>query len=251
MQNDGRTVIGAENLSFSYDGNPVLREVSFAIEAGDFVSVIGPNGAGKTTLAKLILGLLQPSGGTITVLGGTPEQARSRIGYVPQYMRFDQQYPITVSDVALMGRLGRRVGFFSRKDRDASRQALAETGMEHHADRSFTSLSGGQRQRVLIARALAGEPAILLMDEPTANVDTAAEESLKDLLKQLNRKMTIIIVTHDLGFVGESVNRVLCVKGFAKLHNTRDISPEMIRELFGAGIRYVDHDSNATGHHHD
>ena len=152
------SVVETDRLSFSYPQTPVLEEVTLTIPRGDFVCVVGPNGGGKTTLLRLILGLLEPSAGTLRVFGRPPAEVRRRIGYMPQRAQLDPQFPMRVSDVVLMGRLGSgRLGPFSRAEKAKAAAALAEAGLAEYAKRSFSALSGGQRQRVLIARALACE----------------------------------------------------------------------------------------------
>jgi zinc transport system ATP-binding protein len=237
-------VISFDTVNFSYDGARVIEDASFAVEEGDFLSVIGPNGAGKTTLARLILGLLEPDSGRIRVFGRSPQASRKEVGYVPQYAQFDPAFPVTVMDVALMGRLGPRIGPYRGEDRRAARTALAEVGLEGLGDRSFAALSGGQRQRVLIARALAGSPRLLILDEPTANVDAAVEERLSTLLRKLNERMTILLITHDLGFVADSIRHVLCVNRRVKVHPTEKVTPEMITGLYGGNVRMVRHDKH-------
>jgi zinc transport system ATP-binding protein len=237
----GADPVLVEGLSFMYDRTPVLYDVNFSIERSDFVAMIGPNGAGKTTLAKLILGLLKPTAGSVSVFGLPPEKGCRYVGYVPQYSSFDPQFPIRVIDVVLMGLLSKPFGFYTRADREAAREALRRVGMERYAPEPFGALSGGQRQRVLIARALAGTPELLIMDEPTTNVDAAAEAQMKELLQALNERLAIVLITHDLGFVPEMVSRVLCVNGFVRIHETREVSDEMIRDLFRSHARMVDH----------
>ena len=186
--------------------------MSFDIYPLDLVSLIGPNGGGKTTLFRLLLGLLKPNRGTIRVFGEPPERVRTRMGYVPQHTSFDPRFPISVRDMVAMGRLtGRSTGPYRADDREAAGQALDEVGLAELADRSFADLSGGQRQRILIARALASGPELLLLDEPTANVDRAAEARLYELLGELNRRLTILMASHDVGFVTKFVKQCLCV----------------------------------------
>ncbi|MCF7928843.1 MAG: metal ABC transporter ATP-binding protein [Spirochaetales bacterium] len=233
-----------EEVEFAYERSRVLERVSFVVEDGDFVTIIGPNGAGKTTIAKLMLGLLQPVSGEIRIYGKRPSQPRARrlIGYVPQYSQFDFAFPISVLSVVLMGRMRRFAGFYNREDRDVAYQALAEVDLEGFGSKSFAELSGGQRQRVLIARALAAQPRIILMDEPTSNVDRSVEKKLTTLLKQLNHDMTILLITHDLGFVSHQVNKVVCVNRTARIHPTQEVTPEMIQSLYQAPVRMVRHD---------
>ncbi|MCC6123880.1 MAG: ABC transporter ATP-binding protein [Pirellulales bacterium] len=240
-------VLAFENVSFSYGSVPVLENASFSILERESVCIVGPNGGGKTTLVKLVLGLLEPSAGEIRVFGGSPKAVRPRIGYMPQHLLYDPLFPVTVRDIVLMGRLksGGVRGFFGwpdGEDRDAAADALRRVGMEDFCRRSFSSLSGGQRQRVLIARALAGRPDLLLLDEPTASVDTLVEARLLDLLRELNERMTIAMVTHDLGFVAEMVEKVVCVNRRVVVHSTADISGEMIHDIYGGHVRMVRHD---------
>ena len=215
----------------------------FRISPLDLVSVIGPNGGGKTTLFRLLLGLLKPDHGTIKILGQTPRRARPRVGYVPQYARFDARFPISVKDVVAMGRLRNLpAGPYRSADRRAARDALEEVGLADLGNRSFADLSGGQRQRVLIARALASGPELLLLDEPTANVDRAAEAQLYDLLRALNRRLTILMASHDVGFVTQFVKQCLCVNRSTILHPTSRLTGEIIRELYGSDMAVVQHE---------
>ncbi len=231
------------DLCFSYDGYPVLEDVNLSIPTGDFASVIGPNGGGKTTLLRLILGLLRPSRGQIQVFGLTPEKARPRIGYMPQHAQLDPQFPATVMDVALMGRLGhgRAFGPYSKKDKEAVITALDQVGLVEERRKSFASISGGQRQRLFIARALASEPDLLLLDEPTANLDVVMEGGLYQLLQNLNRTLTVVMVSHDLGFVSSLVKSVICVKCQVASHQTSELTPEIIDSMYGAPMRIVRH----------
>jgi len=240
---EAQEIVRFNNVSFSFEQTPVLRDVSLSIEAGDFVSVIGPNGGGKTTLARLMLGLLKPDSGWIRVFNKSPYVSRKRLGYVPQFSLFDPQFPATVMDVALMGRLTRGIGFYSREDKEAAVKALEEVGLQGLEKRSFSELSGGQRQRLLIARAVAGDPELLLLDEPTSSVDTAVEKKIGDLLQTLHKRMTIIMITHDLGFVSQCVDKLVCVNTDVRLHHTEDVTAEMIQTLYGAPVKMVDHTS--------
>lgn len=239
-----KPVIEIENLSFAYDGTLALEQVNFTVYERDFISIVGPNAGGKTTLLKLILGLLQPRQGNIRVFGTSPDKARSRIGYMPQRTTLDPLFPVSVMDVVLMGRLGHgtRLGFYSRADRLKAREALQRVEMDDFGNRPFSSLSGGQSQRVLIARALAVEPAMLLLDEPTANVDVAVENEFYELLKKLNDTMTIVLVTHDLGFASHYVTHVACVNRKLLAHPTCEISGEMISALYGSQVHMIRHD---------
>ena len=241
---DPQPVVEIRDLTFSYDGSPVLEDVNLAIAARDFVSIVGPNGGGKTTLVKLILGLLVPNRGTVRVFGRSPAQARPRIGYLPQNVNVDPRFPVSVRDVVLMGRLapGRGVGPFRRADHLAADRALAEVDLTDLRNRPFFTLSGGQRQRALIARALAPEPDLLLMDEPASHLDVAMEEGLYELLRRLNARLTVLVVSHDLGFVSQFVQHVVCVRRRVVVHPTSEVTGEVIREIYGGDVRLVRHD---------
>ncbi|MGO9571553.1 MAG: metal ABC transporter ATP-binding protein [Desulfomonilaceae bacterium] len=241
-EKDGSAIF-IKDLWFSYDGHPVLEDVNLSIPQGDFVSVVGPNGGGKTTLLKLVLGLLRPSQGDVQVFGAPPEQARRRIGYMPQQTQLDPQFPATVMDVALMGRLGhgRPFGPYSKMDKEIVSGALDQVGLYDLHKKAFSSISGGQRQRLFIARALACEPDLLLLDEPTANLDVVMEGDLYELLQTLNQRLTVVMVSHDIGFVSEVVKSVICVKRKVLMHPTSEITGEIINEIYGSPMRMVRH----------
>jgi zinc transport system ATP-binding protein len=239
-------VISLSDVSFSYGNVPVLENVSFEIGHRESVCVVGPNGGGKTTLVKLILGLLKPDAGRIRVLDRHPWQARLNVGYMPQHVLYDPQFPVTASDIVLMGRLGRPglsgfLGWPNREDRYAVRDALQQVDMWEFCRQPFASLSGGQRQRVLIARAICSRPELLLLDEPTSNVDTLVESRLWDLLRELNKRMTILMVTHDLGFVSNLVEKVICVNRRVVVHPTTHVTGAVINDIYGGEVRMVHH----------
>jgi len=238
-------VVRLEHVSFAYGSNLVLEDVSLSISRGDFFCIVGPNGGGKTTILKLVLGLLEPGSGVVEVFGGPPRRARARIGYMPQHTFIDPHFPVTVMDVVLMGRInaaGFRV-FHTGKEREAAYQALEMVEMGSFAKRPFSALSGGQAQRVLLARALASMPELLVLDEPTANVDAAVETGFHGLLETLNERMTIVLVTHDLGFVSRRTRSVACVNRRLAVHPTCEISAETMRELYGRDVHMVRHDT--------
>jgi len=241
-------VISVRNVSFAYNSTPILEDVCLEVPLRDFACMVGPNGGGKTTLLKLILGLLAPARGQIRVFGGTPEMARRRIGYTPQHAQVDNRFPVNVADVVLMGRIGKAeaVGPYRRAHREVAWQALREVGLYDQRHRAFGDLSGGQRQRTLIARALAVEPELLLLDEPTSNLDASAENELYELLKHLNERLTIIMVTHDLGFVSRFVKTVICVKRCVVVHPTSEVTGEVIREMYGGDVCMIRHDRHHT-----
>lgn len=236
-------VVCLKDVSFAYGGPLVLQDINLDIHKGEFSVVVGPNGGGKSTLLRLITGILRPSLGTVQVFGKTPAEVRARIGYTPQHARFDPLFPVSVLDVVLMGRIERRLGGrYRREDRDAARRALQDVALEGEARRPFAAISGGQRQRALIARALASDPELLLLDEPTANVDAAAGARLLELLQRLNERITIVMVSHNLGFVSSVIGSVICVNRTASLHPTDEVSEEAIRKLFGDDVRIIRHD---------
>lgn len=236
-------VIEFRNVRFSYNSLTVLTEVDFRVDELDLAFIVGPNGGGKTTLIKLVLGLLQPDHGEVRVFGEPPVRSRNRIGYTPQYMHYDPHFPITVRDIVLTGRAGERWGgFYSRSDKKYAMEMMSQIGISDLSNELFSSLSGGQRQRVLIARALASDPDLLLLDEPTANVDAEAGDKLFKIIRELNRKMTILMVSHDLGFVSNIVKKVICVNQKVVIHPTSEITNEAIRSLYEDDMRLIRHD---------
>lgn len=239
-------VIAVEKLWFSYNRAPILEDVNLTISEKEFVWIVGPNGGGKTTLVKLMLGLLKPARGLVRVFGTTPEQARPRIGYMPQYAHLDPQFPVNVMDIVLMGRLGNgwKVGPYRRADKEVAAKALREVGLWEARSLSLSMLSGGQRRRLLIARALACEPDLLLLDEPTANLDLAVEQELYELLRELNQRLTIVMVSHDPAFVSQFVKRVVCVNRKVAVHPTCEVDGEIMDELYGRRVRMVRHDQH-------
>ncbi|MBL1218578.1 MAG: ABC transporter ATP-binding protein [Planctomycetes bacterium] len=251
-------IVEIEHITFSYPTSkstlPVLEDVSLTVCTNDFLGLIGPNGGGKTTLLKIMLGFLKPQKGAVRILGKPPAQVRPQIGYVPQYARIDCEAPATVLDIVLMGRLARsRWGFgYSTQDVEAARAALEKTNTQDLADRGIGTLSGGQRQRVLIARALASDTRILLLDEPTAGVDAHMEQGLLDLLYTLNEQIPIVLVSHDIGFVSSYTQRVACLSRTLTMHEAGDISQTVIADMYHGHVHQIIHDENcpAAGHDH-
>ncbi len=241
-------IIKLTDVSFSWNrGFPILENVNLSICNCETVCIVGPNGGGKTTLLNLILGLISPNSGTIRIFGKSPEQARTRIGYMPQYSRLDLQFPVNVMDVVLMGRLRRGFwGRYSKADRDIAKEVLDEMSVADLASRSFAELSGGQRQRVLIARALACNPDILLLDEPTANVDPGFQEQFYEKLRELRKRMSILIVSHDVGFVASDINTVVCVNHGVVVHDAASITPEAISQVYGYHVKMIDHSHDVS-----
>jgi zinc transport system ATP-binding protein len=244
-------VIELEHVDFSYGGPRVLKHLDLQVERGEFLGIVGPNAGGKSTLLKLVLGLIEPQAGQVRVLGKTPRDASRRIGYVPQYPTFPRDFPITVEQVVMLGRLGigRAPGRLAmlwpsrvlRSDREAVAEALAEVEAADIAQRQIGGLSGGQLQRVLLARALVGDPQILILDEPTANIDQRMEGEIFDLLNALNERMTILVVSHDVAFISSYVSRVACVNQTLVCHRTDAIDGKTIQDLYGESVRMVTH----------
>ncbi len=240
-------VVELRDVTFTYPPRhaspPALENVCLDIRPRDFLGIIGPNGGGKTTLLKIILGLLKPDRGTVRVFGKSPAEVRDRIGYVPQHSAVDSTVPATVLDVVLTGRLSRSSWgvWFGRSHVQAARQALAQTGAEELAERPITTLSGGQRQRVLVARALAADAQLLLLDEPTAGVDPHMEQSMIELLHQLNQRLPIVVVSHDVGFVSRHLKRIACLNRRITVHAAADIRSDVISEMYQGHMRAVRH----------
>lgn len=248
--------IELRNVSFGYNHQLVLEDVSLRVEQGEFMGVVGPNGGGKTTLVKLILGLLTPSAGAgeaaggnhsgeIRIFGRPPAESTREIGYMPQRVEVDPRFPVSALEVVQMGCV-RQAGPYRAADRQAAHQALEEVKLAEYGGRLFSELSGGERQRVLIARAIVCNPRLLLLDEPTANLDVAVEQELYALLRMLNQRMTIVIVSHDLGFISPFVSKVVCVKGRVSVHPTSEITGEIISEIYGSQVRMIRHDHSCN-----
>ncbi|MGE3614507.1 MAG: metal ABC transporter ATP-binding protein [Gemmatimonadales bacterium] len=247
MSNPGRTGGGAggaaeplarfEHVDLGYGSKAVLRDVTFDLAPGDFLGVVGPNGSGKTTIIRSMLGVLQPLGGTVTVRPGV------RFGYVPQRDQVDTLYPLTVRDVVIMGRydripLGRRPG---PADRDAAMRALEHVGIPNLADRQLAGLSGGQKQRALIARALVGEPSVLVLDEPTNGMDLVSTTQILGLVRDLHdhQSLTVVMVSHALNEVANYVRRIgLVNEGRVRLGAVEEIiSERVLGEVYGLPVQ--------------
>lgn len=229
----GSPSILLEDVSFHYDKTPILEDVNFSIEPGEFVGVFGPNGGGKTTLLKLLMGFLYPDTGKISLLGASPNESRTHIGYVPQIAKIDKQFPITAEEVVQMGCLSKTSfwGVLPKASKQKALDSLEKVNMAHKKDTPFGHLSGGEAQRVLIARALASDPTLLFLDEPTASVDPVAEEEILSILSSLKGHLTILMVTHDLQTILQKVGKLLCVH--RKVHT---LAPSEVCEHYGLGL---------------
>jgi zinc transport system ATP-binding protein len=236
-------IVKVQDVCFSYNGNPVLRDVNFTMRKGDFVAVIGPNGGGKTTLLKLMLGLLKPQRGNIHVFGQPPKEVAPRIGYVPQDIHVNKGFPISVLHIVLIGRLRGGGGWrrFSRKDRILARHALERVQMWDYRKQRMGALSGGQRQRVFVARAMVSEPELLFLDEPTASVDSKGQTDFYEFLKKLNDTVTIVVVSHDLMVLSTYVKSVACVSGEVFFHDAPEITKDMLEKAYHCPVELIAH----------
>jgi len=255
MQVDhSKNIIEVKNISFKYGEEKVLENISLDIHQGDYLGVVGPNGAGKTTFIKIILGLLTPESGTIKIFGKDMKQFKGwqRIGYVPQKAtNFDANFPATVEEVVAMGRYAKKGLFHGLKAEDGKiiEKFLKEVDMWDYKNRLIGDLSGGQQQRVFIARALAGEPEIIFLDEPTTGVDKKSQDDFYILLKDLNenRNLTLILVSHDIERITKEVMHIACIDRTLVCH----VSPEeFIKEsessdIFGQKVKII------APHHHN
>jgi len=235
MRTDEETpAVAIRNVSFAYELRPVLEAVNLTIPRGRFVCFVGPNGGGKTTLFRLLLGLVTPAQGDIEILGQAPVTARPKVGYVPQHFVFDPLFPVRVFDVVRMGCLGgaKRLGRAQVRRRVAD--ALDVVGLRALEGQWFNRLSGGQRQRVLIARALAAQPEMLLLDEPTSNVDAGAENEILGLLEQLHGTLTVLLVTHNAAVASRFLEMIVCVNRKVHVHPPTDrIDDRLMRHICG------------------
>ncbi|MCR4402415.1 MAG: ABC transporter ATP-binding protein [Firmicutes bacterium] len=236
-------VICLENVWVQHDGVPILEDVNLVVREGDFLGVIGPNGGGKTTLLRTILGLVRPTRGRVTVLGSSPLRGRRFVGYVPQYSSFDRDFPLSVWDAVLMGRLGHTgcLRKYTDEDKRVAADALRAVDVFALRDRQIGCLSWGQRQRVLIARALATEPRVLLLDEPAASLDSRVEAGLYDLLRSLNTKVTIVMVSHDIGAISAYVKSIACLNRKLICHDSREITRDMLNIAYECPVDLIAH----------
>ena len=226
-----KNIISLKNVCFNYEDTPVLENVDLNVDEGDFLGIIGPNGGGKTTLLKLILGLLSPKSGSVKVFNEEPKNVSKKIGYVPQAIHADKNFPITVFETVLLGSISKASLFdrFSKEIRKKALDLLEKIQIAHLKDKTFGYLSGGEKQKVLIARALLCDPAILILDEPTANIDIKAEKNIFDLLLKENK--TVLMVSHDLEVIIDHVKKIIFVQ---KSLETK--LPEEVCEHFALGL---------------
>jgi len=242
-------MVELKGVTVAYGRLRVLEDVDLTVPAGAFLAIIGPNGAGKTTLVRTILGLVKPLSGTVRVFGRPPQALgalRRQIGYVPQMHTVDLRFPVRARDVVMMGRYA-RLGLFrrpGRADHQAVQRAMARVGVADLADRPLGDLSGGQRQRVFLARALATEPRLLVLDEPTAGVDVQTSNSLYELLRDFQQEgITVIMVSHDVGVVSQYVDGVACVNRRLVAHGRPEVvlTEDTLAEMYGCQAVFFHH----------
>ncbi|MBQ5679614.1 MAG: ABC transporter ATP-binding protein [Rikenellaceae bacterium] len=235
------TLIKIRDLSVHYDSHRVLHDVDLDIYADDFLGVIGPNGGGKTTLVKAILGAV-PHTGTIEFSPALYDGMRRLIGYMPQQSNFDRAFPISVRETVVSGlqALRRMSGRYSREDYAAADRLLEQTGLQSIARSPIGEISGGQMQRTLLCRALIAEPRLLILDEPANFVDNRFEGELYELLKQLNERIAIVMVSHDLGTITSVVKNIVCVNGHVHRHESNVITAEQL-DNYNCPIQIIAH----------
>ncbi len=235
-------IIELRNVTAGYNrDHPAIENVDLSVEKNDFIAVIGPNGGGKTTLLKVVLGLLVPFAGSVRVFGEQPEHSRKKIGYVPQLIP-SRTFPVSVLDVVLMGRLSSSglLRRYSSEDRAIALEKLENLGVHHLSKKRMDQLSGGQKQRVLIARALVGEPDLLLLDEPVASVDAETQHSFYNLLSRLNSRMAVVLVTHDVGAVSSHVKSIACINRHLVSHGEA-IDESDVARAYGCPFELITH----------
>ncbi|HOG01142.1 MAG: High-affinity zinc uptake system ATP-binding protein ZnuC [Firmicutes bacterium ADurb.Bin248] len=240
---NGRAV-RIEGLSVYYGKTAALTDVRLDVCEGEYLGIIGPNGGGKSTLLKAMLGLVKPASGHVEVFGAPPGGGRAAVGYVPQFAAMDKRFPITLLEVILTGRLKKGLAPFfaySKEDEAAARSLAERVGVGHLAARRLSDLSGGEFQKMLIARALAAKPKLLLLDEPTASVDASSREQIYSLLSELNRDMTIVLVTHDLLAVSAQVKKLACLNGRLVYHGEPELTSPVVNSLYGCPVDLIAH----------
>ncbi len=240
----GAPSVAVENISVQYNGHKALDGITFELVRGERVAVVGPNGAGKSTLFKVLAGVLAPQTGRVRLYGGEPSQ-HICVGYVPQRSQIDLTFPATVRDVVLMGRYG-KIGLLrwpGRRDHRLVEECLQVVNMVHLAHRQIGELSGGQQQRVFVARALAQEAEIMLMDEPFTGLDVSSQEDIMHILDELTRRhVTVLVATHDLNQAASCFTRVMVLNHRLVAFGPPDevFTSDLLREAYGDQLRLVE-----------
>ncbi len=236
--------IEIRNLSVYYDNLCALDNINLNVKEQEFLGIIGPSGGGKSTLLKSVLGLLKPYAGSIKIFGQPLHVSLKQIGYVPQNIRFDRHFPINVKDVVLMGRISKHKPLFLRYGQDDLEivpRILKDLEIDHLINRQIGQLSGGQLQRVLLARALAVEPRILLLDEPTSNVDSYSKTLIYSILKELSHSIAVIVVTHDIWAIASQIDQIACLNIKLHYHGDTELNDGIIQNVFGCPVDLIAH----------
>ncbi len=244
MNENKEIVIQVKDVTVYYQNVCALSNVSLTVKDKEFLGIIGPNGGGKSTLLKIILGLIRPYSGKVEVLGKPPVKALGAMGYVPQFTKFNRDFPIDVEDTVLMGRMSGKTPIFhkySKEDKEIVDSLMDKLDLYPLRNRQIGQLSGGQLQRALIARALAVEPRILLLDEPTASLDSESKSHIYSILDELNKDITIIMVTHDMGAISSHVQTLACLNRQLYYHGHSELSEDVIHQLYGCPVDLIAH----------
>ncbi|MDY3068348.1 MAG: ATP-binding cassette domain-containing protein [Parabacteroides sp.] len=236
-------LINIDNIVAGYDNKIVLHDVSLDIWENDFLGIIGPNGGGKTTLLKIILGLLKPKSGSVRYFDGEKEVSSLKIGYLPQMNKIDKKFPISVRDVVLSGLMAEKPRFrdFTAEQKQRAEEVIAQMGLQELAKRAIGDLSGGQLQRVLLGRSMVSRPKVLILDEPNSYVDKRFESHFYNLLEEISKESSIILVSHDIGTVLSMVKNIACVNETLHYHSGADISAEWLENKYACPIELVGH----------
>jgi zinc transport system ATP-binding protein len=230
-----------ENVYVYFNQSAVLEDVSLSIKEDSFLAIIGPNGGGKTTLLKVILGLVKPDSGNVTVFDNKPMEGKKEIGYLPQYRPINLNFPISVYDVVLGGRYSGAFKSYTKEDYHAVDEALETVEMMSYKNRQIGGLSGGQMQRVFLARALARKPKLLLLDEPTASMDPDTQTKFYKMLLRLKEKMAVLFVTHDVGAVSTYFEEIACLNRRLFYHGPGDEGWGKLEESYGCPVDFIQH----------
>lgn len=232
-------LIEIRGLSFGYEGIPVIEDIDLDIFRKDYLLIIGPNGGGKTTLLKLILGIMNPWGGSITF----HRNISNRLGYVPQFSSFNRNFPITVFDMVLTGCMDSKkiLKKHKKKDHEKAKTILDKLDLYNNRNENLKNLSGGQIQKSLIARALVSGPEVLLLDEPTASIDITSKTNLMDLLDELNENTTIVVVTHDPIPFARAYGHIACINKSLYYHGKGELDKLAIEKAYGCPVELLGH----------
>ncbi len=228
------SVVEIKNLDFGYDSSKVLESIELHVLRGEFLAFIGPNGGGKSTLLKLLLGILTPQKGSLKIFGKHPREVIEKIGYVPQDTNINIHFPIKVIDVVLTGLSPskKKIFGYSKEEREKAEESLKRVGMLALKDKKIGALSGGQRQRAMIARTLCADPSLLLLDEPTSNIDAKGQREIYELLKTLKGDMTVIVVSHDISVVLDFADSIAHINRYLSYHDSpKTTTAELLKGL--------------------